>query len=144
MTTITEKIKNALKKEVVENTEITEDLTKTVKENFMTKIINDAPNPPEEGDLVDGEILGFEKARVYIDLSPFGTGIIYGREYLNAREVIKNASVGDTITAKVVDKENNDGYIELSLKEARQALIWSEAEELISSKAKLEIRLLSK
>jgi len=139
MTTITEKIKNKLKGEEVEEIKETQDKPIMMEESLMSKIVNEAPNPPEEGDLVDGEVLGFEKARVYIDLSPFGTGIIYGREYLNARDVIKNASVGDTITAKVVDKENDEGYIELSLKEARQALIWGEAEELIKSKAKLEI-----
>ena len=40
-----------------------------------------------------------------------------------------NPLVDDTIAAKVVDTGTDDGYIELSLKEARQALIWSEAEE---------------
>ena len=140
MTTITEKIKNTFKKETgAKPDEISNDLKSTEEESIMEKVVNDAPNPPEEGDLVDGEILGFEKAKVYIDLSPFGTGIIYGREYINAREVIKNANVGDIITAKIIERENENGYIELSLKEARQALIWSEAEELIKSKAKLEI-----
>jgi len=74
-----------------------------------------------------------------IDLPPFGTGIIYGREYLNARDVLKNANIGDSITAKVVDPENEDGYIELSLKEARQALIWSEAEAAIRGRSVLEL-----
>ena len=40
-------------------------------------------------------------------------------------------SVGDSIAAKVVMTENEDGYIELSLKEARQALIWADAEEAV-------------
>ena len=36
-------------------------------------------------------------------------------------------NVGDTVAAKVVATDNKDGYIELSLKEARQAIIRSEA-----------------
>ena len=48
---------------------------------------------------------------------------------MNARDILRKVSVGDSIAAKVVDVKNKDGYIELSLKEARQALIWSEAEE---------------
>src|SRR3989344_5384105 len=94
----------------------------------MGDMLASLPTPPKEGDLVEGAVVSFGRGRVYIDLPPFGAGIIYGREYLNARDVLKNANVGDMITAKVVDPENENGYIELSLKEARQALIWSEAE----------------
>ena len=68
-------------------------------------------------------------------LPPFGTGLIYGREYLNAADVLRKANIGDTISAKVVDSAGRDGYIELSLKEARQALIWSEAEAAQQLKA---------
>ena len=83
--------------------------------------------------------MAIERAAVYVDLPPFGTGIIYGKEFLNARDVIKRLNVGDIIAAKVVEKENDEGYIELSLKEARQAIIWSEAEENIKNKTSLEV-----
>ena len=83
------------------------------------------------GDLVEGAIIAIERGRVYVDLPPFGAGLIYGREYLNAADVLRKANVGDLISAKVVDAEGLDGYIELSLKEARQAAIWGEAEQAI-------------
>ena len=76
---------------------------------------------------------------MFIDLSPFGTGIIYGREFMNVRDVIKNLSIGDSIAAKIVEKENKDGYIELSLKEARQAFVWGEAEKVMKEKKVLEL-----
>lgn len=107
--------------------------------HVMTGLIGEMPTPPAEGDLVEGVIIGFSRGAVYIDLPPFGTGIIFGREYINARDVIRNANVGDSITAKVVAGENEDGYVELSLKEARQAIIWSEAEEAIKHKKPLEV-----
>ncbi len=106
---------------------------------LMEKIIIDAPSPPEVGDLVEGPIINFGRNAIFIDIPPFGTGTIYGREYMGARDVIKNANLGDIITAKVVESENEDGYIELSLKEARQALIWNEAEEAIKNNVTLEI-----
>jgi len=106
---------------------------------IMHKIMVDIPNPPEEGDLVEGPIINFGRSAIFIDLAPFGTGTIYGREYMGARDVIKNANLGDMITAKIVELENEDGYIELSLKEARQALIWSEAEDAIKNKSTLEV-----
>ncbi len=91
--------------------------------------------PPKAGDLVEGTIIALVRGRLYVDLPPFGSGIIYGREYLNAADVLRKANPGDTITAKVVDPSGKDGYIELSLKEARQAAIWSEAEQAIASQA---------
>jgi ribosomal protein S1 len=94
---------------------------------FLSKIIQ--INPPKNGDLIEGEVLGQKKSSLYIDLKPFGTGIIYGREFNNARELIKSLKPGNTVTAKIVEMENKDGYTELSLKEAGQEIIWREAEE---------------
>ncbi|MBU6321510.1 MAG: 30S ribosomal protein S1 [Patescibacteria group bacterium] len=104
-------------------------------DNPMARFIEAIPAPPVAGDLVEGAIIAIERGRVYVDLPPFGTGLIYGREYLNAADVLRKANVGDTISAKVVDAEGLDGYIELSLKEARQAAIWGEAEQAIAGGA---------
>ncbi len=109
------------------------------KDSIMSKFLNETKNPPVIGDLVEGTVLALDKTGVYIDLPPYGTGIIYGREYLTARDIIKKINIGDSITAKVVDTENPLGYIELSLKEARTALIWTEAEEAIRNKTILEL-----
>lgn len=104
---------------------------------LMEKISSDIPTPPQLGDLVDGTVISIDKAAIYIDLPPFGTGIIYGREYIIARDMVRKLHVGDAITAKVVDTKNIEGYTELSLKEARQALIWGEVEEAIKEKTPL-------
>ena len=69
--------------------------------------------------MVEGPVIGIEKSAVYVDLPPFGTGIIYGREYITARDLVRNLHAGDTVSAKIVDIKNEEGYIELSLKEAR-------------------------
>ena len=97
-------------------------------EGLMPTIVHESPEPPKVGELIEGTVSAIGRARVYIDLPPFGSGLIYGREYMNARDILRKVSIGDSIAAKVVDASNEDGYIELSLKEARQALIWSDAE----------------
>jgi len=97
----------------------------------MTKKIDAIKTPPKAGDLIDGTVIALVRGRLYVDIPPFGTGIIYGREYLNAADVLRKTNPGDAITAKVVDAAGIDGYIELSLKEARQAAIWGEAEAAI-------------
>ncbi len=97
----------------------------------MAGLVDRIATPPRVGDLVEGTIIELVRGRLYVDLPPFGTGIIYGREYLNAADVLRKANPGDLITAKVVDPSGIEGYIELSLKEARQAAIWGEAEQAI-------------
>ena len=52
----------------------------------MNKLVEDSPMPPKDGDLVEGKVSAVGRARVYVELAPFGTGLIYGREYMNARE----------------------------------------------------------
>lgn len=101
--------------------------------------MKDIHEHPAVSDLVEGQVIDIDKAAMYIDLPPFGTGIIYGREFINARDIIKKVAIGDTITAKVVDVENEDGYIELSLKEARQAMTWGEAEDALKHKSVFDL-----
>jgi len=106
---------------------------------LMSEILSKTKATPTLGAMVEGTIIAIDKAAVFIDLSPFSTGLIFGREYNTVRDVFKNANIGDVIIAKVVEIENEDGYIELSLKEARQALVWSEAGAALNNKTILEL-----
>lgn len=93
----------------------------------------------EIGELIEGNVISIQGTQVFIELKPFGTGIIYGKEYLQARDIIRGLNAGDSVKGKVTEIENNDGYIELSLKEAKQALVWGEAEEAQKANDTLEI-----
>jgi len=104
------------------------------------KLLEENPVPVLELDqVVEGTVIGIHGAEVYVDLSPYGTGIIYGKEYFSARDIIRNLNAGDAIKAKVVELENEDGYIELSLREAKKALAWEEAEEAFRKGETIEL-----
>ncbi len=119
---------------------ISEGTGKKKKEGVMATFLAETPEPPHVGDLLEGPVIAIEKSSVFIDLPSFsGTGIIYGREFLNASDILRKVNLGDIIAAKVVDPEGRDGYVELSLQEARQALIWSEAETAIVAKTIFEL-----
>lgn len=90
---------------------------------FDTAVAGIVVGSPAEGPVID-----IDKNSMYIDLSPFGTGIVFGREFLSIKDIIKHINVGDIVSAQVVDTEGYRGYVELSLKEARKATIWQEAE----------------
>lgn len=132
---------SAVADRVLSSTKIKEEDTNPANNEggLMHNFVTDSPEPPKAGEIIEGTVSAVGRARVYIELAPFGSGIIYGREYMNARDILRKVSVGDSIAAKVVDPSNEDGYIELSLKEARQALIWSDAETAVKNQTILTI-----
>lgn len=110
--------------------------TNTVLANLLAQ---DETPAIELGQLIEGSVISIQGAQVFVDLKPYGTGIIYGKEYLTARDLIRGLNAGDSIKAKVTELENEDGYIELSLREAKQAMVWGEAEEAMKNNTTLEI-----
>jgi ribosomal protein S1 len=104
-----------------------------------TKMLLDKMPAIKEDDIVEGAVLAITNTAVYVDLGPVGTGIIYGIEYINARDLIKKTNIGDLISAKVIVREDKNGYIDLSLREAKHALVWSEAESLLKEKRVLSL-----
>ncbi len=112
------------------------------EENPVLKsIVTRSAQKPQIDSIVEGMVILVKKSSVFVDLAPFGTGIIYGREFINAKDIIKKISVGDMIKAKVVDVENSDGYTELSLKEAKQAVTWNDAEKAIKAKTVMNLEV---
>ncbi|MEK7585369.1 MAG: S1 RNA-binding domain-containing protein [Patescibacteria group bacterium] len=105
----------------------------------IDQLVKISPTLPEAGALVKGTVIGRGKMALFVDVPPFGSGIIFGREYLNARETIKSINIGETITAKVITPEGENGYMELSLKEAKQAIIWNEARKAMEAKTIFEL-----
>lgn len=99
-------------------------------QNETIQNYNDSVVVPKPGDIVDGKILAMENLSLFLDIGPGKTGIIYGSEYQGARNILKNVKIGDVISVKVVETENEDGFVELSLKEAAKEMAWSKIREL--------------
>ena len=128
-------------KDTVDVAEATETVSDSTGTGVMSTLVDSIPAAPQDGEIVSGVVSALGRAKVYIDVAPFGTGIIYGREYMNARDILRKVHPGDAIDAKVVTTNNEDGYIELSLKEARQALIWSDAEAAVKNATILSLEV---
>ncbi|MDP2930000.1 MAG: S1 RNA-binding domain-containing protein [bacterium] len=80
--------------------------------------------PPRIGEIIKGVIVGRGQSSVYLDLGYWGAGIIYGREFLQAKEILKKADLGNEMFVKVVDLENEDGFLEVSALEADREISW--------------------
>ena len=79
---------------------------------------------PKIGEIIEGKVIGKERQGLFLDLGALGTGIIYGKEFQEAKNELKNLKIGDSVFAKIIDLENEAGYIELSISQASEELIW--------------------
>jgi len=87
-------------------------------------------NLPEVNTSMEGAILEKKEKSLFIDLSPYGTGVIRGSYYSEAKDYIKNLQIQDKVTVKILDWNNEAGLIELSLKNLSQEKSWNTIEEL--------------
>lgn len=97
---------------------------------------------PEAGDVIQGEIIEVSSNAIYVDLEAFGTGIVLGREIKDGMGTGK-LKVGDKISATVMDLENEDGYIELSIREASYEKAWEDLERKRDDQEKVSTKVIS-
>ncbi len=84
-----------------------------------------------EGDMVEGKLLSVSKNEVYIELEGYGIGVVRGRELYDDQATLASLKVGDPITASVVEVENRDGNVELSLRQAGHERVWQTLKKLV-------------
>jgi len=75
-----------------------------------------------QGEVIDGTVLVVRKHEVLIDLGAFGVGLVPRREVGYSR----NLSVGDSVSASIVDPELENGQVLLSLRKAAKDRGWDE------------------
>ncbi len=99
---------------------------------LLAQLVKTAPqlfSPLKVGDLVEGKIIEKSSNCLLIDLGRHGTGVVYRGELQNARDLVKSVEVGGIINGKIVEIDNEQGYIELSLTEAGRQKAWQEIDE---------------
>lgn len=103
-------------------------MTKLFGENseVMEKLLKDSPEIvfPKPGTLIDGTVTDIYKNRILVDLGGISTGIIAGKEAHDSLNTLKELKIGDEVSAYVLDPENVDGLVVLSLRRASQEKSW--------------------
>jgi len=102
---------------------------------------NNLIKPAQIGKIVEGKVIGKARSAIFLDLSPVGTGIIYGREFHESKEALKRLKIGETLFTKIVDLENDEGYIELSLNQASDELTWEKLSQLKEKGETISIKI---
>lgn len=89
---------------------------------------------PEVGDVIPGTVMFVASSYALIDLGPMGTGIVLGKEMRDGLGPEGKLKVGTTVTATLMNYENEDGYIELSIREASYEKSWEDIEHKMTNR----------
>ena len=124
-------------KKVLKNKEVEKN------DSVMSQLVDqDDLKFPEVGDTISGKVIDVSSNELYLDLAPFGAGIVMGKEIKDGLGTGK-LKIGNIVTATVIDLENEDGYIELSIREASYEKAWDDLESKRDTQEKVKVKILS-
>jgi small subunit ribosomal protein S1 len=120
--------------------------TKVHKEtSAMAKYFQDGSVAMKElhsGDVVEGVVVAISRGEILVDVGAKSEGIISASEISEADAEYQNLKPGDKIVSKVVQVENDQGYIVLSVKRAEKERKWKDADEALASGSILEATII--
>lgn len=100
------------------------------------------PKMPRMGDIIEGKVIDIGTGTVYLDLGAIGTGIVMGPELYDGLNTLDKIKIGDKVAGTVLDLENEDGYIELSFREAGQEKVWQDLENILEKDKIIKVPIL--
>ena len=92
----------------------------------------------KQNDVVEGVVVSASTKEILLDIGAKSEGIISGVELGEDTEYYKNLKPGDTVLATVVQAENEQGYVVLSLKRAEKDRRWTDIENALKNSSTLE------
>jgi small subunit ribosomal protein S1 len=102
--------------------------------NVMESVLEELDfSMPQIGDIVVGIVIAKEPGYLLVSVGGVSVGIIAGREQQDGFDTVKKLEVGSEVSAFVLDDENEEGMMVLSLRKASQMKNWDYFEECLSS-----------
>ena len=93
------------------------------------------------GDNVKGTVISSTGHRILLDLPGGKTGIITKKEAGGLTGEDGGFDVGSEIEAAIIDKENEQGLVVMSLRRASQDMVWSELNELLDEERTIKVKI---
>lgn len=105
------------------------------KPSMMEELLKESPAVlrVKPGELVEGMVVFKGKNKLLLDIKGVATGIISGRELRDSFHTFKDLRAGDTVSALVLEEENDEGMIVMSLRMASQQKAWDYFHKLVES-----------
>lgn len=108
--------------------------------SVMAELMKESPQifRPCPGELVEGTVVFKGKNKLLIDLGGVATGIISGRELRDSFNTFHDLQVGATVSALVLEEENEEGLVVLSLRMASQKKAWERFHTFVEEDATMK------
>jgi small subunit ribosomal protein S1 len=71
----------------------------------------------EIGSILEGKVISKKRGELYVDLSPYGTGKLYGSFYLQSKNLAQKLNPGDIIGVKIIGLDDGHGNYEILIQE---------------------------
>ena len=97
---------------------------------------------PTRGDVLQGTVIEVGSNFALIDLGPLGTGTVLGKEMKDGMAGGVKIKKGEIVSATLTDLENDDGVIELSIREASYERSWEDIEAKMNNKDVVSTKVL--
>lgn len=94
----------------------------------------------QEGNVIQGEIVGIDNEYVLVDIGYKSEGQIRIGEFLDSRGNL-TAKVGDSVDVLLVRKEDRNGRIILSRERAAEVRFWDQVQEVFENKGTIKGRI---
>lgn len=96
-----------------------------------------------EGDIISGTVIDINEEEVTLDLKYYAQGIIKVADLSNDPDfmVFEEIHEGDVIEATVVKRDDGQGNILLSRKEANDVLAWDKLKEMMEQETTVTVRI---
>lgn len=108
----------------------------------MEQLLEESPEfvMPNPGEIINGKVISIDKKSIIIDIAGVLTGVISGKEIKDALDTAKGIQVGDSVSACVLESENQDGLVVLSLRRASQEKTWNRFIKAYEENTTLKLR----
>ena len=107
---------------------------------IMDQLLKEAPAivRVRPGELVEGFVVYKGKNKLLMDIGGMQTGIVSGRELRDSFSTFRNLQLGDAVTALVLEEENDEGMVVMSLRMASQQKAWERFHKLVEQDGTME------
>lgn len=96
-----------------------------------------------EGDIMTGTVIGVTESAIILDLKYYTDGIIRLEDYTSDPNfnLAEDIHVGDEISATVIRRDDGEGHILLSAKEANEVLSWDKLRAYLNDGTNLTVKI---
>jgi len=114
----------------------------TIEKDLSSLLTEDSVLIPAVGDVVTGIVIHVSSNHALVDLGPLGTGVVLGKEMKSGLGGNAKLHVGEEVSATLTSFENEDGDIEVSIREASYEKSWEDLQEKLENKIVVDTKVL--